>query len=378
MFKSFFLAGFASAIGHAATGDRLAHAGATGDDRQVDADYARLRDIGIRACREAISWPTVDRKGHYDFSPVVPFLDAARAHGIEVVWDLFHDGYPPDLDPFQAAFIHRFASYSAAAARFVEARTVGTCWFAPIVEPSFLAWAGGEEGHVPPRRRGEGRDLKAQLARAAIAGINAIRSVCPRARIVNVDPLCRVVPPIGGHDAASACDGFNDGAVFEFWDILGGRLMPELGGSREHLDVVGITSSSANQWELGREGIPLAGDDPRRMPLRHSVRRVWERYGGDLLIAATGDVRDTRAAWLAEIERECAALLADGIPLRGVCLSPILGMPDRNAREHWTRMGLWDVGENASDRLRTVCQPVLDALRSAQRLERAFQAGSWR
>jgi len=372
MFSSFFLAGFECATGANVKGEWIDQVAATAHDQHVEADYRRVREVGIRAVREAIRWPMVDHKGHYDFGSVVPFLDAARSQRIDVIWDLFHYGYPPDLDPFQPAFIHRFASYCAAAARFVQARTHGTCWFTPINEPSFFAWAGGEAGRFAPHRTGVGRDLKIILARAAIAGINAIRSVCPGARIVNVDPLCHIVPPLGSLDRFEDCDAFNHGAVFESWDMLSGRLMPELGGSREHLDVIGINYYWTNQWEVDRPDTPLADDDPRRIPLRQLVRRVWERYGGDLLITETSHVDDMRPIWLAEVERECEAILTSGIPLRGVCLYPILGMPEWHDQQRWTRMGLWDVVESAATSCRSICQPMLDALRSAQRLERRF------
>ena len=356
IFRSFFLAGFESAAGH----QTVPESGA----RQVDATYRRLREVGIRAAREAVHWPVIDRKGHYDFSSVVPFLDAAYDQRIDVIWDLFHDGYPPDLDPFQPAFIHRFASYCAAAARFIQARTTGTCWFTPINQPSYFAWAGGETGRVAPHRLGEGHDLTIVLARAAIAGINAIRSVCPGARMVNVDPLCHVVPPSGSFDRYEECESFNHGAVFESWDLLSGRLMPELGGSREHLDVIGINCSAANQWEIGRPEQPLAADDGRRVPLRRLVRRVWERYGGEVMITQTNRAGELQPTGVAEVEHECEAILAEGIPLRGVCLHSPLGTP------------LWDAAQATGSRCQALCQPMLDALRKAQRIERRFQMGA--
>jgi len=365
MFKSFFLAGFDAQP--AASGVR---------EQQIDDEYRRLREVGIRGVREAVRWPVVDRKGHYDFSPLVPFLDAARTHGIDVIWDLFRDGYPDDLDPFQPAFIHRFASYCAATARFVQARSEGTCWFTPIDQPSWFAWAGAEVGRCAPHRTGDGRDLKVILARATIAGINAIRSVCPGARIVNVDPLCHVVPPMGTFDRYEECEAFNHGAVFEAWDLLSGRLMPELGGTREHLDVIGITYSWAGQWEIGSPERPLAIDDSRRVPLRQLVRRAWERYGGEVVITGISHLDDLEPASLAGVERECSAILAEGIPLRGVCLSPSLGWPGEHVLARAGAPALTEVIESADPRCRTLCQPMLDALRSAQRIERRLQMGA--
>ena len=57
--------------------------------------------------------------------------------------------------------------------------------------------------------------VPALLARAAIAGINAIRAVLPGARIVNVDPLCRVTLPPDQPELAAETEYFNEVRVFE-------------------------------------------------------------------------------------------------------------------------------------------------------------------
>jgi hypothetical protein len=151
--------------------------------------------------------------------------------------------------------------------------------------------------------------------------------------------------------------------------MLCGRLYPEFGGSREHLDIVGINYYCTNQWEIGREGQPLALDDPRRMPLSRLVHQVWERYGGDLLITETAHVDDMRPIWLEHVADECEQALDRGIALRGVCLYPILGMPEWHARQQWTLMGLWDLLHHTPGMGRKIFDPMLDALKNAQRLE---------
>lgn len=386
MFRSFFLAGFECATGYNRHGDWIDQVAATGHDLHVDEDYRRLREVGIFAAREAIRWPLVDQgRGRYDFSSVAPFIRASRENGIEVIWDLFHYGYPDDLDLFSDAFPRRFADYCYAAARTIAARTDGTCYFTPVNEPSFFAYAGGEKGLFAPHCRGRGWELKIALARAGIQGINAIRAACPGARIVNADPLCYVVTrPNAPAEEVEATRDFNERLVFQSWDMLCGRVLPELGGSREHLDVVGINYYWTNQWEWGappaKNGVipPLADDDPRRLSLGDLVRRVWRRYGGDVMITETSHVGDKRAAWLREVGRECEALLAEGVPLRGVCLYPILGMPEWHAQDEWTWMGLWDPhhaecpgGDPCECPPRICCEPMLEALQEAQRIEDA-------
>jgi beta-glucosidase/6-phospho-beta-glucosidase/beta-galactosidase len=369
MFRSFFFAGFECATGYNALGEWIDQVAATHHDQCADEDYRRLCEVGIYAAREAIRWPLVDMRGRYDFSSVQPFLQASQRYGIDVIWDLFHYGFPADIDLFSEAFPKRFADYCHAAAKFICANSGGPCYFTPVNEPSFFAWAAGDVGRFAPHCKGRGFDLKIALARAGIAGIEAIWAAVPHARIVNVDPLCHVVPADQRPETLEAVEHFNHRAVFESWDMLAGRLLPELGGSRKHLDIVGINYYWTNQWVLGRDECPLPDEDPRRASLRDLVRGVYERYGGDLLITETAHVDDMRPRWLAHVAEESEALFEAGVPLRGVCLYPILGMPEWHDQQQWTLMGLWDVARGKGKKGRKLCVPMLEALQQAQRLD---------
>lgn len=180
--------------------------------------------------------------------------------------------------------------------------------------------------------------------------------------------------PAGRPDLGPDAEWFNANAVFESWDMLAGKIMPDLGGSRRHLDIVGINYYWTNQWELGRDEQPLAEDDPRRVSLRELVRSVHLRYGGDLLITETAHVDDMRPKWLAYVASETEALLEEGVPLRGVCLYPILGMPEWHEQTKWTQMGLWDLLKCEDGLQRVICEPMLKALRKAQRIEARVQS----
>ena len=372
LFDSFFLAGFEGSVGFNANHEWFDQIVATEHDRCADEDYRRLREVGLLAARDSIRWPLVDRGGRLDFSSARPLLDASRRHGIAVIWDLFHYGYPLDLDPFTEEFVKRFAAYCFEAALFVRRHQDGPLYFTPVNEPSFLAWAGGEAGRFAPHLHGHGPELKVALVRAAIAGINAIRAAVPEARIVSVDPLCHVVAPREHGLPASDPRDFNRRAVFEAWDMLAGRTHPELGGSRSHLDIVGVNYYWTNQWEIGAEDRPLAQDDPRRVPLANLLRGVWKRYGGDLLLTETAQVGDMRPIWMHTVADTCEALLDEGVPLRGACLYPILGMPEWHDRATWTRMGLWDLEPRDGKLERVMYEPMREALRDAQRIERKF------
>lgn len=382
MFRSFFLAGFEGSTGYNRHDQWFDQVVATGHEQTVGQDYRDIAELGIHAARETVRWPLVDLgQGRYDFSSVEPFVEAARRAHVEVIWDLFHYGYPRGVDLFSEDFPRRFADYCHTIGRYIAERTEGTCWFTPVNEPSFMAFAGGEAGLFAPHATGRGWDLKVALCRAAIIGIDALRDAAPGCRIVNVDPLCWVAVSSERPQEAEEARDFNERLVFQAWDILAGRLLPELGGSRDHLDVVGINYYWTNQWEWRAEPLPdgrippLADDDPRRLPLSDLVRAVWERYGGELIISETAHVGDNRAPWLLEVAQESEKLLKGGVPLHGVCLYPILGMPEWHEPDIWTPMGLWDPvchRERLHERL--VCEEMLAALQSVRRVEELYSA----
>jgi beta-glucosidase/6-phospho-beta-glucosidase/beta-galactosidase len=379
MFRSFYLAGFECATGYNRHGEWIDQVAATEHDLHAEADYARLSDVGIHAVREAVRWPLVDTGSGYGMSSVTPFIDAARRHDFDVIWDLFHFGYPDDIDPFSRQFAERFANYCHATAVFISRHTHRQCYFTPMNEPSYFSWSAGEAGRFAPHATGRGFELKVALARAALRGIAAIRDACPEGRIVNVDPICRAVPADNRPDSLEHARRFNDEAVFQFWDMLSGRLHPELGGSPASLDIMGLNYYWTNQWELGREGTPLAADDPRRVSLASLVRAVWQRYGTQIVITETGAVEEARGPWLEELSVMAEQLIDEGVPLEGVCLYPILGMPEWHARDEWTRMGLWDLQRDQNGLCRNIYVPMLQALRAAQlRQTRRYSAADVR
>lgn len=367
MFKSFILGGFECSTGINVHGQWFDQVRATQHDRFLRSDYALLRSVGIEAAREGIRWPLVDRGG-FDFSTVEPLVDAARDLGIELIYDLFHFGFPCGLDLFSDAFSERFAEYCYAVTRFIAARSATAPSFTPINEPSFLAWAAGEAARFAPHCSGRGWELKVALARAAIAGIDAIWSACPEARIVNVDAVCRVAAPAGDSEADRRADHFNTHAVFESWDMLSGRLLPELGGGPRYLGMIGMNYYWNNQWELDRPEWPLADDDPRRWALRELIASVWKRYNTELLISETSHVGAKRASWLRHTAAEAEAAIDAGVPLRGVCIYPILGMPEWHARNQWALMGLWDLIPQSPSLGRVPHEPAIEALQDLRRL----------
>lgn len=167
LFRSPWLAGFESSCHRTRGGVRLDMLEATQHDRFLEVDYANLRSLGLLTARDTIRWHRVEPvAGHFDFSTVEPYVLAAARHGIEVVWDLLHYGWPDGLDLFDEAFVARFTRFCREAARYLRERTSGTLFVTPINELSFFAWAAGEVGWFHPHARQRGGEVKRQLVRA--------------------------------------------------------------------------------------------------------------------------------------------------------------------------------------------------------------------
>lgn len=365
-FESFFMAGFECATGWNAQRRWIDQIAATQHDRFLADDYRMLREAGIRTVREGARWPVIDRKGRLDLTSVEQVVEAANRRRIELVLDLFHYGFPEDLDIFSEEFCARFEGYCGAVARVVNRDADVPVHFTPVNEPSYFAWAAGEAARFAPYRTERAYEMKVALCRAAIRGIEAIWRELPEARIVNVDPICRVVAPEPALERDA--ERFNEIAVFECLDMIAGRLHPELGGSPRHLDVIGMNYYWTNQWELGRAEEPLSMDDPRLSSVSDLIRYVWRRYGRPMIISETSHVEHMRGPWLHYIVEEVETVRAEDIPLQGVCLYPILGMPEWHEPDVWVRMGLWDCVPDQSGRLRRVPhEPVFEEYREATR-----------
>jgi hypothetical protein len=372
LFRSFWLGGFESASHVNIKGQRIDMLAVTQHDIQADSDYALLRQVGIAAARDGVRWHLVDRGTHYDFASFLPMLRAAQRRQVQVIWTLCHYGCPDDLDILSASFVARFARYCRTVAEVVATESDDVPFYTPINEISFLAWA-GDKGYINPHCRSRGPDLKRQIVRAAIAGMEAILEVDRRARFVHVDPIFHVVPPRGQEHLAERAAAQTAGQ-YEAWDMLGGLRDADLGGRPRLLDVIGVNFYHANQWEYPGDGPDdrLRWEDTPRderwVPLHRLLERTYRRYQRPLLIAETSHFGVGRPAWLAEIADEVALALQAGVPLEGVCLYPILDRPDWDDLNHWHNSGLWDLHAAQGGTLRRVLHPdYAAALTAAQR-----------
>ena len=366
LFPGFWLAGFecSSQIHYRGRG-RLDYTAELQHDRRCDEDYALLAQFGIRTVRDGIRWHLIERRpGQFDFAPVAPLVKAAERQRLTVIWDICHYGWPEDVDPLRPDFPDRYARLARAFARYIRDHSPGPPFYAPINEISFLAWCTGEVAIFSPFGKGQGNVAKFNYIRAAVAGIEAIWDVEPRARIVHTDPIIHTVAPAHRPDQIQPARAKHE-SQFEAWDMLAGRLEPQLGGQPRYLDVLGLNYYPHNQWEI--DGITLTRADPRYLDLHELLARVYARYRRPFFIAETCGRGPTRGPWLEYIAQQSVLALERGLPLHGVCLYPIIDAPDWNTGLY-QHCGLWDIVPQPGDPLaRVLNEPYAAALRAAQR-----------
>jgi len=361
-FSSFFIGGFECSTHRNPAGKRLDMISATHHDRFARADYRRLTTRDIRTARDGVRWHLIERNpGEYDFSTALPSVRAAREANVQVIWDLFHYGYPDDIDIFSTAFITRFARFARRFAEFLRGETDTTPYVTPANEISFYAWIGGDMGWFAPYQQRRGVELKAQLVRACIEAIEEMWAVNPRTRIVYAEPLINVIPP---PDHPEQADDAEHAHLLQYqaYDMLSGRIWTHLGGDPKYLDILGINYYNNNQWMLGRQIVTPA--DPHYRPLGDMLLEIHRRYERPMFIAETGCENEARPAWLRYICEQTRHAHAAGADIHGICLYPILNHPGWDDDRH-CHNGLWDYPEANGDR--PIYEPLAAELSRQQR-----------
>lgn len=360
VFASFFLGGFECSTHRLKSGRRLDLISSTQHDRFAGKDYRLLQEYGIRTVREGFRWHLIEATpGDFNLTSAEPLLSAGAESGIEVIWDLWHYGWPDHLDIFSAAFVTHFAVF----ARRIAQR-LSESWDAPLVCPvneiSFFSFAGGEAGFFNPFARRRGDEIKRQLVRASIEAIKSMREVNPRIRFCHIDPMINVLPERPELEAEARTYHLSQ---FEACDMILGRNSPELGGQEDFVDLIGLNYYIHNQWTHG--GGMIVPSDPRYRHIRDLLGENFSRYKRPLFIAETGIEDETRPAWLRYISNEAYAAIASGIPLEGICLYPILNHPGWDDDRH-CHNGLFDYPDEEGNR--AVYQPLAQELRRQQKM----------
>jgi beta-glucosidase/6-phospho-beta-glucosidase/beta-galactosidase len=369
MFPTFFMAGFECSTFVWKDGQRKDYVAITGHDRRFEEDYDRVLKLGIGVVREAIRWPMVDRgRGRYDWSSVDPLIEAMNARHLTPIWDLCHYGFPDGCDPLADECRERFLAYCHAAAEHLVARTDAPRFFTPINEITFFSAAATDMGWMYPFAKGRNAELKRTLCGMSIAAVKRLREVDPAARMVHVDPIIHAVPPPDRPDLADEAWEHAYEEAYEAWDMLYGRMHPELGGAPDILDIVGVNVYNFSQAQMNADQSRevLGPRDPRRKPLGELLKFAWERYHRPLIIGETSGHQEHRPEWLRMTVEESMKALNSGIDLHGVCLYPCVDIPDWQTQE-WAKIGLYDI-ENRETCERVPCAAYIEELHRWQRI----------
>ncbi len=330
--RSFAMGGFEGATMVLDTGRRVDVVGRSRHDAEAEADYRLLAGLGVLTARDAFRWHLIEREpGRYDWSSALPVVRAAAAAGVEVIWDLCHFGLPDGADPWSPDLPGRFAAFARAAARLLREESDAVPLWCPVNEISYWAFAGGDRGHFAPCGRGRGVDWKRQLVRLCVEGSRALRGVDPRARLVHADPAIHIAPKDAADRAVAERHRLS---MFEAWDMIAGRRAPELGGSPDLLDVVGVNFYADNQWV--HDGPRLVPGAPGHRPLRDMLAENFARYGRPIVVTETGAEGAEGPGWLRGVAGEVAAARNAGVPVAGCCVYPAMDYPgwtdDRHCR----------------------------------------------
>lgn len=324
LFASVIQGGWESSTHRRRDGRRLDVIAAIGHDTHATQDYLQLQGLGIRTCRDALRWPSIDTGGALDLGSWAPMLQAARDTGTQVIWDMMHYGWPDDLDVWSPAFVYRFARLARAAGRHHRQVTDAVPFWCPVNEISFLSWAGGDAGYLNPFAGGRGFELKVQLARCYLAARAELVAIDPRARFVTAEPLIAVQHADWTGRPLFEAHGWHD-AQFQAFDLIAGRIWPQIGGSEAALDMVGVNYYWNNQWIHG--GPPIDVDHALHRPLSDLLVEVAARYDRPVMLAETGTEGARRAAWFDHVLTQTHHARRRGVRVEGVCLYPIADHP---------------------------------------------------
>ncbi len=307
-----------------AVGDRLDMIAAIDHDRRAMQDYRQLASFGIRTVRDGFRWHLIDGPGGYNWSSIRPMLQAARGSGTQVIWDLLHYGWPDDIDIWSPRFVERFSRFAGACARLCREESDDVPFYCPINEISFLSWGGGDAAYLNPFAQGRGFELKVQLARAAIGAMEEILAVDSRARFVHCDPVINVIADPSRPLERGIAEGHRQ-SQFQGWDLIAGRMWPQIGGAERYLDIIGVNYYPKNQWLHG--GPPIDFCHPLYKPFNKILVETYARYGKPILIAETGTEDAARAPWFDYVVHEVDTAMQSGVPIEGLCLYPIVNHP---------------------------------------------------
>lgn len=364
IFQSYLMGGFECSTHRYVDGKQVDVITASRHDVFAEKDYQRLLDFGIRTARDGTRWHLIEKTPfQYDWTSVLKQIRAARKTGIQVIWDLFHYGYPHDLDIFSSEFIGRFSAYAENFVKLLLSEGETKPLICLVNEISFFGWAAGEVEMFYPFCRHRGDEIKRQLVKASIVAAAKIKSIAPETILIQTDPVVRVLP-LEKHYIEEAKNVHN--AQFHALDMLLGRTEPEIGGSENIIDFIGVNYYLQNQWRHPSGERILLGEKDY-LPFSEILKSFYERYKKPLFIAETGIEDDLRPEWFRYICEEVRLAEKAGVPIFGICLYPIVNHPGWNDDRH-CQNGLWCYADEFGER--EIYKPLADEIKRQMNQEK--------
>ncbi len=357
LFFSFMMGGFECSFHR----DRLRRLDILADSKHelyLQEDYTLLKEIGIHTVREGLAWYQVDKgNGIYDFSRFEKIMQQGSAAKIQQIWDLNHFDFPENLNPYTNEFIDRFAAYAKAVILLLRKFNKGTIFIVPFNEISFFSWIAGEIGEWAPFTTHKGFLLKTQCVKAVLAAIDEVRKIDKNVQFIHADPIMHRVPKKKNCKIVEEYAQYFEETRFQVWDMISGKIMPELGGDPSYLDIIGINYYLHNQeyiLHVDRDPFILFQEPVcRTIPFNSQKRekfsslcyQIHNRYKKPILISETGCFGSLRKIWWRKILTQVEDMLNKGLPILGVCAYPIIDRHDW-VNGSLTNSGLWDFRED--------------------------------
>jgi hypothetical protein len=301
-----------------------------------DDDLHAVAELGVRWWRYGMPWRlTEPEPGRYDWSLWDRALDACDRHGLVPIVDLCHFGLPDHYPGFcDATWVEGFMRYvDAFLGRFRE-----PMFFTPVNEPMITASLSALMGGWNDRRSTR-TDYAAALGHVTLANLEALARV-------SADRNGWWIGAEGftAHVAATDADetAADDARALEqlVWDLHFGvepraqvadvvdAISSEV---RARIDQLAMTMTS-DRVVAGHDFYPVSfAVHGRQVPLTIDERvaayereaRAWfARYGRPFWVAETSnlglDVADG-PRWLASLVDGLDRLIADDLPVRGIC-----------------------------------------------------------
>ncbi|MCC6412067.1 MAG: amine oxidase [Saprospiraceae bacterium] len=372
-FHSFWMAGYECADHLNAFGVRVDLINTTGHLPLIDTDYKNLAPFKMSTVREGIRWSQVEKTPYqYDWSEVGAMIQAGKANNIQQIWDLCHFGYPDGLTPLDHEFTDRFVALCTAFIHFYRSiDATSTLIVTPINEVSFISWLGGDAKCTAPYRHNQGWEVKYNLMKAYIKGIDALRAADPSVRILTTEPLINIVPCQDATPEAIKHAAAMHEAQFQVTEMLCGRLCPELGGDETYLDMLGYNFYYNNQWTAEPHEFldwKIGEANPKFMPLHKLLIAAYQKYNRPFVLTETSHPKEDRPLWIKMIEIESQKLFQAELPFWGICWYPMVNRPDWDYLHDWHYAGIWDDVYEIDLPGRVLHVPTAEALLETQRV----------